>query len=223
MIEISFIDTAKFDEGLFSDLLKLLPEQQRNDIARHKLYKTKLHGLFGKLLVLKYFSEKKLIINEIKKNQFGKPFIEGAVQFSISHSANVVAAAFSGHEIGLDVERVATRKNYINIAKRFFSDEEYNYINNSTTAEDAFFYLWTRKEAFFKARGTGLDGAISKYNCINDIVLDTRLGNEVSWRIKSLNIKNGFKAAFCQNAPIGEWKVRELFIDDFLEMTAKQT
>jgi 4'-phosphopantetheinyl transferase len=222
MIEINFVDTAKFDEGLFPALLELLPEQQKDEIARYKFYKNKILTLCGKLLVLQYFSKKipaeKLII---KKNKFGKPFIEGDIKFNISHSANIAAAAFSEHEIGLDVECVTLEKNYADIAERFFTIEEYNYINNNTDPEDIFFYIWTRKEALFKARGTGIDGALSKYNCINDIILDIQCHNKVLWYIKSFNIKDGFKAAFCQNTPADEWKLRELYIDDFLEMTTK--
>jgi 4'-phosphopantetheinyl transferase len=219
MVAIYFVDTEKIDKKMFPSFLELLPEQQKDDVLLYTPFKTRVSVLFGKLLVLRYFTKQvphnNFIIN---KNKFGKPFIEGNIQFNISHSANIVAAAFSENEIGLDVERVQARKQYLNIARRFFCAEEYQYIKGSTAPADAFYHIWTRKEALLKAMGTGLDEALSTYNCINDIA---RPDGEVSWHIQSFTIKNGFKAAFCQNAPVADWKLQELPPDDFMVFPAR--
>jgi 4'-phosphopantetheinyl transferase len=218
MIEIYFVDTEKFDEKMFPRFFELLPDQQKDEVLSYRFFKTRVSVLFGKLLVLRYFSGGRTggFLPDgflIEKNKFGKPFVNGDVQFNISHSANITAAAFSKNETGLDIERVAAEKNYLDIARRFFHAEESDYIKNCASEAEAFFYIWTRKEALLKAVGSGLTATLSTYNCINNIIVDAETS---VWYITSFNIKDGFKAAFCQNTPAGERHIKELSFDDFL-------
>lgn len=86
----------------------------------------------------------------------GKPQVRG-MRFNISHSACAAVIALSGGEVGVDVELPRPRR-ADQIARRFFAPGE----NTSLFAlpdedrPDAFFRLWTCKEAFLKATGEGL-------------------------------------------------------------------
>jgi 4'-phosphopantetheinyl transferase len=93
----------------------------------------------------------------------GKPFVSpehnSRICFNVSHSHGMGLFAFgSGQEVGVDIERVKYNFKGIEIASHFFSEEETAGLAKlpQKQAEEAFFALWTKKEAYVKARGQGL-------------------------------------------------------------------
>jgi len=91
----------------------------------------------------------------------GKPFLknepESPVFFNLSHSgAFVVAALCNDSELGVDVEIVRPMKSAQRLAERFFSESEAQRLHTIKEHDRAFFHLWTCKEAYLKAIGTGL-------------------------------------------------------------------
>ncbi len=59
-----------------------------------------------------------------------------------------------GEPVGLDIEDLSLKRNFLNLAKHFFSMEEYEYVRKFGVM--AFYKLWTAKEAIAKLRGRGL-------------------------------------------------------------------
>ena len=53
------------------------------------------------------------------------------------------------------------------IAKRFFSENEYKYILESESQGNAFYEIWTKKEAYVKFLGTGLSTPLSSFDVTN--------------------------------------------------------
>lgn len=96
----------------------------------------------------------------------GKPGLatEQPLQFNISHSQEYALFGFTqNHLIGVDIEYQRVMPDALKIAQRFFSPREFNMIAE-TTAENQprlFFQLWTAKEAYLKAVGTGLTGSLT--------------------------------------------------------------
>jgi 4'-phosphopantetheinyl transferase len=97
-------------------------------------------------------------------NPYGKPALAGetdtgAIRFNVSHSHGLALFAVArGPEVGIDVERVRRNLAVADIAERFFSRREAAMLRHIPAEEQhqAFFRLWTRKEAYLKARGEGL-------------------------------------------------------------------
>lgn len=94
--------------------------------------------------------------------EWGKPFLVGAeeLEFNLSHTNGFVSCAIArGVEVGVDVERVDRSVEAVDIARRFFADEEWKYIEGLPEGlqRDAFFRIWTLKEAYVKACGRGFD------------------------------------------------------------------
>ncbi|MES2275064.1 MAG: 4'-phosphopantetheinyl transferase superfamily protein [Bacteroidota bacterium] len=77
--------------------------------------------------------------------------------FNISHSAGEFLIAIGDTELGVDIERINPDFAYADIASNYFSADEVVFINGSHNPTEAFFLLWTRKEALLKACGTGID------------------------------------------------------------------
>jgi 4'-phosphopantetheinyl transferase len=81
------------------------------------------------------------------------------VQFSISHTHDLVAIAVTADaRVGIDLEYVQTHPDLIELAKRIFSEEDLQTFLALPRDERqaAFFRVWTRKEAYLKARSEGI-------------------------------------------------------------------
>lgn len=89
-------------------------------------------------------------VDMLREGEQGKPYINGFVPFSVSHSNDTWAVLFSRRECGLDIQ-YPRRADAFGIAHRFFAPEDASYIADH---EEAFFRLWTRREALVKAAGT---------------------------------------------------------------------
>lgn len=100
----------------------------------------------------------------------GKPvFPENKeIFFNISHSGTYVGLAFGKRELGLDMESV--KRADLRVAKRFFREEEYEYLANleESVRADAFCRLWTGKEAILKAAGKGLAASLDGFPVLGD-------------------------------------------------------
>jgi 4'-phosphopantetheinyl transferase len=95
---------------------------------------------------------------EFGKTQKGKPFLKTnkEIHFSISHSNSRIAIAVSkGYECGCDIEEIDPKKVNNDLIRTHFHPNEISLIENEKR-ETSFYHCWTRKEALFKAIGTGL-------------------------------------------------------------------
>jgi 4'-phosphopantetheinyl transferase len=98
---------------------------------------------------------KRLEDMKIVRNTWGKPMVYGeeAIQFSISHGLDGAAVSLSRSRTGIDMERV--RPFCARTAEKVLSPEELHFVHSSSQKERDFFRLWTLKESYVKALGTG--------------------------------------------------------------------
>lgn len=87
--------------------------------------------------------------------------------FNLSHSGMYVAAAFGTEDVGVDVELIRTGKQ--KIAQRFFAEDERKYLEKCWT-DEAFTGIWTRKEAYIKAVGTGIAMSLDSFSTMEEQV-----------------------------------------------------
>ncbi len=98
----------------------------------------------------------------------GKPSLEmtTGVRFNVSHSGDrAVLAVTSAREVGVDIEQIRGNVECEQLAERFFSPGERQWIRELTEDQKliAFFRLWACKEAFLKAHGAGLSRSLSSF------------------------------------------------------------
>jgi 4'-phosphopantetheinyl transferase len=103
-----------------------------------------------------------------ERDQHGKPMLINApfpLAFNITHSGDHCAIAV-GYDVkvGVDIERPASRRSWPAIAARYFHPQEAARLQQlaPSQGEIDFYRLWTLKEAFFKARGTGISTGLHK-------------------------------------------------------------
>ncbi len=91
----------------------------------------------------------------IFKDEHGRPYIEGFdnIFVSLSHSHGAVMCAFSDNPIGVDIEQAGKRRK--SVEDRVFTSNEISLLDQAENEDKAFFTLWTLKESYLKAIGTG--------------------------------------------------------------------
>jgi 4'-phosphopantetheinyl transferase len=95
-------------------------------------------------------------------NSAGKPELwprDSGLSFNLSHSAGLAAYAFAtASEVGIDVEQVRPIPDLESIAAQHFSAPECSELFAADPASrcEIFYRIWTRKEAYVKAIGSGL-------------------------------------------------------------------
>ena len=94
----------------------------------------------------------------------GKPTLDGAPPFNLSHAGDYAVLITGERDVGVDIERVRPI-DCMRIAARFFHPDEYAYLKALPDPLDAFFSIWTLKESYGKATGRGFSLAPSSF-CI---------------------------------------------------------
>ncbi len=173
-------------------------------------------GMVRKLLTLRTdFDPKEVVLDRAEK---GKPFVVApeAVNrpFNVSHTEGMVLfAAVDRGAIGVDVERLS-RKTDVGLAERYFAPAEVDYVFSERDPEqrmEAFLRVWTLKEAFIKAIGTGLtmplgDFAFEQLDAVRPSVrmLNPNLTNDGNWQFISFVPNPGYIAAVAIRDTAGE-------------------
>ena len=127
----------------------------------------------------------------------GKPSLraeifEQSVQFNVSHSHGLALLAFTvGRDLGVDIEFVRSGFAIKEIADRYFSAQEVAELRAlpPTMQTEAFFLCWTRKEAYIKARGEGLQIPLDSFHVSLTPGMPERLQSLDSsrWNLRSLS------------------------------------
>jgi 4'-phosphopantetheinyl transferase len=141
------------------------------------------------------------------KNAYGKPILEyhtqGNIYFNISHSGHYVVIAITKiAPIGIDIENTERTINHLEIAKRFFHKNEYEYLQNCTADKlnKDFFHIWTCKEAVIKALGYGLTYGLDTFSVQPDSDYESKLisiADANQFYLKSWDIDVNHRAAIC--------------------------
>ncbi|MGB2692924.1 MAG: 4'-phosphopantetheinyl transferase superfamily protein [Thermodesulfobacteriota bacterium] len=138
-------------------------------------------------------------------NKYGKPRINSEInlekiKFNASHSKNLVVYAITQNtEIGIDLEYIREVSKADKIVSRYFGEEEskFYYSQPDDKKDLAFFTLWTRKEAYSKAKGMGigLPGKKFDLNLASPTHNKVNKNREPEWSIIDIEIDSDYVAA----------------------------
>ena len=134
-------------------------ERQRRDqfvdAAARQRYE-RAHGL--KRVVLAHYAagcapqDLRFTRGRCGKPEADQPF---PYRFNMSHSAHCIAIAVAADDVGVDIEWHRPIVASASLARCVFHDEERRWLARQACFDEAFFRLWTLKEALLKAAGTG--------------------------------------------------------------------
>lgn len=145
----------------------------------------------------------------------GKPCLPSlpALRFNLTHSGDYAACAFDDDEIGIDLERVASI-DYAGIAERYFAASERSYLARSSGEDEAlgrFYRLWTQKESFLKAVGTGLRRPLDSF-AIEEPELPESFADAEGrrWFLRTTPVGPDYMLSVCRSRPVGEIRLTQL-------------
>ena len=184
------------DENAKADTFHFQNDRE-NYIARHAM----LRNILGRYVSL----ESEHI--RLSYSSHGKPSLADyhhnhRIRFSLSHSKGVVLYAITrGREVGVDVERIVPNIMDEQFVAYVFSHKERSAIQSlpSELRRNASFQSWTRKEAYGKALGRGLDYNLKQLNVSNAFCERNLLSNRNNdahdircWTIRDLELGPGY-------------------------------
>lgn len=167
MYSIFYCNLYRISSKTLEGELSTLPRFIREKILAKKDPEARQRTLAGYMLAKRYvsaFCNVKPEELEFAFGQHGKPYIiNQKVHFNISHCQNYVVLAVSDSPIGIDIEIV--REFSAVLAQKKFAEQEVEYIaaagREGRNMQQAFYEVWTAKEAFLKYNGTGLSAGLS--------------------------------------------------------------
>ena len=88
----------------------------------------------------------------------------GGWDFNVSHSGDYVAVAVARRAVGIDLEKVRPVREMVSLVRRYFHPDESAAwaACDDSLREEAFFVLWSAREAAMKCAGLGLAKGLAK-------------------------------------------------------------
>ncbi len=198
--KVYIADTSALRDGeVFSRCLTLVSGERINKINRYAKHDDKIRSLAAGLLLEKAFDNIGISGREIRIGDNGKPYLaNGAVFFNLSHSGERAMCSVSDMEVGCDVQKIGEAN--LKIADRFFSPSECKMLNAAGDESEKikmFYRLWTLKESYVKAVGTGLKTPLGSFSV-------TTGENVNGYHFKEYYISDGYAYAVCGKSPYFE-------------------
>lgn len=141
------------------DLLSSAEQQALRSVRAEQRYRECLYGRAALRTLLAAHSGLAPAEIRILRKVRDKPYIEDGPSFNLSHAGDHLAIAIAAYgEFGIDIEEEHSQSvaDMQSIAQRHFSQAEQAILAQSKNLPQAFFRIWTLKEAALKALGQGL-------------------------------------------------------------------
>ncbi len=125
-----------------------------------------------------------------------------ALHYNVSHAGDWVVLAVARSEVGIDVERLDPLFAFQDVLDHSCSPAEKVFVERSGLPHQAFYELWTRKEAFVKATGRGIDAAFSQMPALVGQHQVAGFGQVPRWVVSSFEVAAGYAAAVAYPATL---------------------
>jgi 4'-phosphopantetheinyl transferase len=162
----------------FDLLLQQLPIDLQQKIVKYRNWQDAERSLAGNILLLKalqLIGRNDYALDNLKYTEFQKPYFDETISFNISHSGEYVICAISETiQLGVDLEEI--KEIPIEDFTNLFARQEWDEVIDGENKLQAFYTLWTKKEAFLKAVGCGLSQPL------NEVVIEN---NRIDWENKT--------------------------------------
>lgn len=151
------------------------------------------------------------------------------LRFSLSHAGRIALLAVGRPDppdrdagLGVDVECCDVRLDLDVVTRRVFTRHEHRCVHDlaGDEAREAFFGIWTRKEAYLKAVGTGWTVTPDR---LPDLARPRTAG---ACRVRDVPVPPGYAAAVAVTPPTAAWRpptVHDLDTGQLLAVSARAT
>ena len=142
-VELYIIDINEARK-YYSKMYEQISEARKERADSYYHEDDKLRSVCSAFLVKKFVK-----CEELKYNEYGKPYAHNGKFFNVSHSGSFVALAISDYEVGVDIE--AIKKRDMTFLNNIFDEKDIK----DASLEDTYL-LWCNKESLAKCEGKGL-------------------------------------------------------------------
>jgi 4'-phosphopantetheinyl transferase len=172
-VHVWHVDLVAWDKEADS-LLELLSADEQERAARFKFAGPRNQYLISRALLRRALGRYLKIEGREVRFQTatnGKPELaaDSDLRFNLSHTQGATVFAITRkRQVGVDVERMRKDTNAMELAERFFSRPEVQWLRSQPASEviASFFSCWTAKEAYIKAQGEGLSMPLSGFGVL---------------------------------------------------------
>lgn len=242
-IQLMLVEEAAIDDGLLAQYAPLLSSDERTRHDRMHTPADRRRFLITRAAIRNALSECVPDVPPVDwqftRGPHGRPEIAGPVDasgltFNISHARGLIAIVIAREgKLGVDVERVDRLVDVTAVARRYFAPEELSDLQAQPEAEQRnfFFQLWTLKEAWVKANGTGLAKSLGHVSfALTEHSIDLQLAGEsnelsAAWQFWQLRPSAKYQVAIayaaesvsCRSGPCPRSSMK-LSINDMIPM-----
>ena len=182
-VHVWYVDLPAWEKESAS-LLSLLNREEQERAARFKfpaprnqfvISRAMLRQVLGRYLRVEAREVHFRTMTNGKPELAHESGVHDDVRFNLSHTAGAAIIGVTRHrQVGIDVERIRMDTNAMELAERFFSPPEVEWLRSQPASEQipAFFTCWTGKEAYIKAHGEGLSMPLSSFGVLPDVGSD---------------------------------------------------
>ncbi|MAU72734.1 MAG: hypothetical protein CML04_11630 [Pseudozobellia sp.] len=216
IVDVWIVDTDRFPDDL-SKFSSILTDSEVKRSQRFKFEKDRRLNILARS-ALRTLSGNYLKVPanaiHISLGEFDKPFFPEHPDFSfnVSHSGTCILLAFFRKSIvGVDVELVKEDFNPMELALNFFSVQEIEMLRklNEKDRHLAFYRIWTRKEAFIKAEGSGLSFPLNQFTVSLDekaqlLATGWDANERDLWHLKSFEPLKGYVGALAVKSKVAD-------------------
>lgn len=140
---------------------------------------------------------------EITENAYQKPVLAQphGYFFNLSHTARfILFAVCATAPLGVDLEQMQRETDWQMIARRYFASEEQSFIAASPQPRQAFYQIWTAREAFLKGLGSGFHFPLDQFfvhftDTQHAVIKSEQLPAAQNWKIESFHLEANCIAA----------------------------
>jgi 4'-phosphopantetheinyl transferase len=210
-LDLSETEVERLESILSSDELT---RANRFRFPQHRRRFIAARGILRRIIAL-YEQIEPNLSTLFEYSPLGKPRLSDLLgdrnlQFNISHSHELALYSFTrGDRIGIDLESERLHSDVIEIARRFFTNNEAAYLASLSEKQQisAFLQIWTAKEAYLKATGEGITNSLNKVEIAIDDALEVSL----------VAVGDNFSVA-------KNWLMQKVFLaEDYLATVAVET
>lgn len=200
MVDIFYYrSNGRLAENIYQDYLAELPPTLQEKVSSYRNWQDAQRSLAGNILLkkgLEILNIPGYSLHRLKYATYLKPYFDEQVKFNISHSGDYTICAISQtHEVGIDVEEI----NEIPLIDfdEFFYEEEWRAVLDAPDPLLAFYNLWTKKEAFLKVIGAGLNVPLNQVGIKNNVIK----WKDHEWILQPIPLHPSHVCHLCTNTP----------------------
>jgi 4'-phosphopantetheinyl transferase len=210
--------------GEFQQMLRGVSEDRRAQAAKFRKPEDANRAMIGERLTRAVFCEKFQVRNEeivFAKNRYGKPYAVGnpSFHFNLSHSGRWIVCVVDEQPVGIDIEQIKPVD--LEVAKLFFSKEEYRYLLEKEEHErlGCFYEIWTMKESYVKWMGRGLSLPSNSFSIHPQAAANhpfTMSGSSSPCFFRPWKVDRDYKMAVCSTSGILGDEMRLKRLEDLI-------